>query len=259
MIDAHAHLSLDRISGIAHEIISQLRKQNLEHMVLGGIDPADWQRQLDLSAHYPGFLTTSAGIHPWIVRDQNKKSLEAMFIELSQRAHEFGLIGEIGLDFYNDHSSEQISKQTYWCERQLDLARSLRKSVVLHVVRGHDHMLRSIKNFPGLSGIIHAYTKSPELAQEYKKLGFVISLGRHFFRAKDSNELMWLQDTPFLLESDAPQWKSDEQDPQAIVHDWLLCLRSSAQSLAKAFHVSEDEIWSRCKLNLGDLGVMSRV
>ncbi len=253
MIDAHAHLSAGSISGVVHEVIGHLRASGLQHIVLGGVDPADWRRQLELGRRYREFLTTAAGIHPWVVRDADEGVLATMFEDLSKMATQFDLIGEVGFDFYKDNSHAQKLKQRHWCERQLDLCSSLGKPVVLHVVRGHDQMLEALNNFDGIRGILHAFNGSDELARQYVRRGFILSLGQRFFRQKKASELAWLRGIPFVLESDAPHYNSEEKDPHTIARAWMAELEESAKSLSEALAMSELDVWSKAEHHLNGL------
>jgi TatD DNase family protein len=253
LIDAHAHLSAGSISGVVHEVIGHLRASGLQHIVLGGVDPADWRRQLELGRRYREFLTTAAGIHPWVVRDADEGVLATMFEDLSKMATQFDLIGEVGFDFYKDNSHAQKLKQRHWCERQLDLCSSLGKPVVLHVVRGHDQMLEALNNFDGIRGILHAFNGSDELARQYVRRGFILSLGQRFFRQKKASELAWLRGIPFVLESDAPHYNSEEKDPHTIARAWMAELEESAKSLSEALAMSELDVWSKAEHHLNGL------
>lgn len=258
MIDAHAHLSADSITCVVGEVIRHLLDKGLKHVALGGVDPPDWQRQLDLAQNYKGFLTTAAGIHPWVVRDFEKDTLDGMFVELQQLAPRFDLIGEVGFDFFQDHSPAQKMKQLYWVERQLELALRLNKPVVLHVVRGHDQMLKLLGKFDGLKGLTHAFSGGQELAREYNRRGFVLSLGRGFFSRKKKTELAWLKDVPFVLESDAPSYKSTESDPQKIAQAWIANLEQSAKDAGEALGISNNQVWSRTEQHFTQLLSISR-
>ena len=258
LIDAHAHLSASRINSVVDEIVKHLSALGLKHVVLGGVDPDDWMRQLDLSQRYPGFLTTAAGIHPWTVRDAEDDALASMISQLRALAPRFDLIGEVGFDFFKDNSPEQKLKQLHWCELQLELALQTGKPVVLHVVRGHDQMLKSLKKFKGLRGIIHAFSGSHELAREYTNQGFVLSIGRRFFNSQKTSNVAWLKDLPFVLESDAPDYKSQEKDPNKIAQAWMKDLTASAKALSDALGVSPEDVWLQVEISLKKLLALTK-
>lgn len=250
LIDAHAHLSASSIGPVVDEVVSQLRVAGIRHVVLGGVDPADWGRQLDLAGRYPGFLTTSAGIHPWVVRDCEPAHLELIFIQLKEQVAKFDLVGEVGFDFQKDHSASQKAKQIYWCEQQLELASSQCKPVVLHVVKGHDQMLPLLRGSRKLFGIVHAFTGSQELAEQYARLGFVISVGGRFFSSRHGKTFPWLKELPFVIETDAPLKAWPETNSKLVAERWIHELGSSAQRMADCFGFSQDQVFEMCERNL---------
>ena len=69
--------------------------------------------------------------------------------------------------------------QKLWFERQLELAREVKKSVVIHsreACRDTLEILRSAKA-QELGGVIHCYSYTVETAREYLDLGFYFGIG----------------------------------------------------------------------------------
>ena len=253
LIDAHAHLSASSLAPVVDEVVSQLRVAGVRHVVLGGFDPADWGRQLDLAARYGGFLTTSAGIHPWVVRDCEPDHLERMFLQLEEHVAKFDMVGEVGFDFHKDQSVSQKVKQIHWCELQLELARSHLKPVVLHVVKGHDQMLHLLRNHGNLFGIVHAFTGGQELAEQYSRLGLMISIGGRFFNSRHGKACAWLKDMPFVIETDAPLKAWPQHNSKLITERWVVELRSTAKQLADVFGASQEQVFEMCERNLAKI------
>lgn len=85
-------------------------------------------------------------------------------------------VGEIGLDYYWDIQPREMQKE--WFIRQLGLARELNLPVNIHSRDASEdtfHIMKEHAN--GLGGIIHCFSGSKELAEEYVKLGFYIGVG----------------------------------------------------------------------------------
>jgi len=253
LIDAHAHLSAPSISGTLFEVVAGLLKGGLSRVINGGVDPDDWTRQLEISKTYPDFIGTAAGIHPWTVRDRNENEIKLMFDRLRAEVGLFDLIGEVGLDFYKDKSPEQKAKQLKWCNAQLDLAISLEKAVILHVVKAHDVMLGLLNEHRRIRGVIHGFNGGRELAYEYARRGFLISVGSRFLRNKSSKDLLWLKDMPFVIESDLPRYQTTVFEAKNMTDEWLGDLGFSAKKLADAFGVSQAKIWELSDANVSSI------
>ena len=224
------------------DLVAGLRSGGVRHVILGGYDPLDWRRQETINSQYPGFVTTCAGIHPWVVRDSDVNLLKKMFDDLQNCAHRFDMVGEVGFDFYHDNSGSQKDKQMTWCSKQLGLANALGKPVVLHVVRGHDLMLQALNNYPKVSGLVHSFNGSSELAKEYVKRGFTISVGSKFFIKKRPQDLQWLKGLPVVVESDAPHQGSSYNEPEKISRLWLNVLQDSYRALSDLLEISHEEL-----------------
>ena len=85
-------------------------------------------------------------------------------------------VGEIGLDYYWDNEPREVQKK--WFIRQLELARELDLPVLIHSREAAADTMEIMKeHVKGLSGVIHCYSYSKEMAQEYIKMGFYIGVG----------------------------------------------------------------------------------
>ena len=116
-------------------------------------------------------------------------------IEERLREDPSAFIGEFGPDSRFEYSITVI-------KALLELARDYSRPFTLHVVRRHDemlHLLRQIKT--GVPFIVHGFTSSAQIADEYIRLGGFISLGKRSLRSRDFTSLLRKN---FLLESDLP-------------------------------------------------------
>lgn len=249
MIDAHAHLSDLRLAPNVESLISDLRGSGMRHIVLGGIDPADWERQTSIAKHSPDFVTTVAGIHPWTVRDQTAAMLEDMLVQLEEIAPHVSAIGELGVDFSEMKDPIQRMKQPEWCERQLDLAFRHQKPIVLHVVKGHDVVLGLLKHYRGRPGIVHSWRGSEQDGRKYIDRAFVLSIGPRSIQRLKPSDLAWIPQENFVLETDGPDWPAHGSQP-VKAKEWISTMRQVAGFMAKAQKISVDEVWAINRDNL---------
>lgn len=250
MIDAHAHLSDPRLEKDVDELSRCLRSAGLKRIVLGGVSADEWDLQTKLKSILPAFVTPVFGIHPWTVRDHDETQLETMFEKLQSSMEGIAAIGEVGVDFYPKRNLDQVTKQSYWCRRQLELAQTLKKPVVLHVVQGHDVMQNLLKDMSLKSALIHGFKGRQEVSNFYLKRGYVFSLGARSFKGVALEDYRWLPKSQFVLESDAPLIKQDVSDPSKVCDDWIKSLQEAAGYLAKLWSISSDEVWTLAEANL---------
>lgn len=111
----------------------------------------------------------------------------------------------------------------------LELAKTYSRPFSLHVVRRHNEMLRLLKEIrPGKPFIVHAFTSSAEIADEYEKLGGLISLGKRSLRTKDFSRLIR---KGFLIESDMPCGPDADKALEEVYNAIASSMRISTERL----------------------------
>jgi TatD DNase family protein len=177
-IDAHCHLADPRFGEEAARIIRESEARGIGHFVQGGVDPADWDRQLALQAKYPGKIATAFGLHPWWVAGKSRDEVLGAFELLKKRIGEADALGETGLDHAPKvaESSRPLQREAF--RLQLGLAQTAQKPLVLHIVRAHEEALEALQasGIQGLPGLVHSFSASREIAKKYLDLGLTLSI-----------------------------------------------------------------------------------
>ncbi|MBO4697109.1 MAG: TatD family hydrolase [Lachnospiraceae bacterium] len=188
IFDTHAHYDDDWFDEDREEVLRGLFEKGVNPIVNVGASMEGSRASVALSERYP-FVYAAVGVHP----DHAPAMTEADIEELKQLAQggRVVAIGEIGFDYgHEDELTEQErdrqrAAQKYWFERQLALAEELSLPVIIHS-RGADGDTLSVmrawaagkKDRPGFrGGIIHCFSGSPEIAEEYQGLGFHVGVG----------------------------------------------------------------------------------
>jgi TatD DNase family protein len=136
-------------------------------------------------------------------------------------------VGEIGLDYHYNHSSQDIQKQVF--SEQLELACELGKPVIIHSREADEDMIKILQKFaPKLSrkGVIHSFTSGPELAKAAIEMGFYLGFNGiiTFKNAVNVREIVKLCPVDrILLETDAPfltpvPFRGKENKPSYLPH-----------------------------------------
>ena len=207
---------------------------------------------------YPGVFAC-VGVHPHAAASMNREVWEAL-TNLAQEPRVVG-IGETGLDFYRRRSPEEV--QRYWFQQFLELAVSLKKTVVVHTREATPETLRILKDFKGrlCGGVMHCFAGSLKEAHEFLDLGFYLSFSgvltyppaeplRQVARQLPLERLLIETDCPYL----APQpWRGKRCEPAYVTATAQTLAQLHGLSLAEAarqtfantlaaFHLSEDMI-----------------
>jgi TatD DNase family protein len=221
--------------------------------IQGGVSPRDWDRQLELQERYgPGFVT-SFGLHPWEASRLRDEEILHVLGELELRLAQAQALGETGLDHSARFSPEQRRMQLLAFEGQLRILSKHPKPLILHVVQAHDAalaMLRKAGPFPK-GGLVHSFSASVEAAQEYLRLGFLLSISgavakRGFQKLKSALSSLPLD--KIVVETDSP-----DQSPIAGTRNEPARLILIAEAIGKLRGIDRDEVLDRSTENLRKL------
>ncbi len=118
----------------------------------------------------------SAGIHPWYVTTETLDEQVAWVAKQMQRMSAVA-VGECGLDLLCDTPFD-LQERAF--VRMVEMAETLRRPMILHVVKAHEQIMALRKRLsPRQAWIIHGFRGKPELAQVYLRHGFYLSFGKH--------------------------------------------------------------------------------
>jgi TatD DNase family protein len=213
-IDAHSHWADPRI--LRSEIPRLLKKsldKNISVYLQGGINPLDWQKQIELKNTYPNRFLLSFGLHPYFIAENDIEVCESAMDQLAQMTGQCVGLGETGLDFRDKYilgnEESQREKQITFFENHIALSKMIKKPLILHIVQAHAEAMNILKTWdpPDSGGFVHAFNGSFETAAEYMKMNFLISVGGAVTHVKNSKLRQAVKEIPLeqlLLESDSP-------------------------------------------------------
>ena len=204
LIDSHCHLNLSAFNNDVDAAVQRAQAAGVEKMIVIGTNMADSIKAIELAHQYPSIYAT-IGIHP----HDSKNADEVGYERFKALADDPKVVayGEIGLDFYRDHSPKPVQRREF--ARQLNLAGELGLPVVIHDRDAHQEVYDIICSEEGYrhGGVIHCFSADYNWARRFVDLGFVISLpGTITFPKshiqKEVAEKLNLDD--LLVETDAP-------------------------------------------------------
>ena len=200
--DSHAHLDDGRFDQDRDAIFADLQNYGVGLIMNIGCDLKSSLQSIALAHKYP-FVYAAVGYHP---SDLDKYSPEGweQILELA-RHPKCVAIGEIGLDYYWDQSYKDLQKEVF--RRQIELALALDKPVIVHDREAHADSLEIVKDYPGLRGVFHCFSGSPEMAAELLKRGWYLGFDGPITYKNARKALEVLEICPedrILIETDSP-------------------------------------------------------
>lgn len=203
MIDTHCHLNYIKYKDSTEKLISDAVDAGVGTIINVGTDIESSLISVELADKY-NFVYATVGVHPHDTNNVN----DSVLLKLKDMAKNKKVVavGEIGLDYYRDHSPREIQRKIF--ARQLELAVDLKLPVVIHSRDAHDDSMEIIKEYafdlPG--GVFHCFQGNYEAAMKVIELGFIISVGG-VITYKNSEMAETAKQVPLdkiILETDAP-------------------------------------------------------
>ena len=243
MIDSHCHLDFEVFDAHRPALLQQCADDGVAGVLIPGIEPNQWSRLrlLQTENQSPCQLWLALGVHPWWQHQVTmaKSEFQSHLSDQLERCAAVA-VGECGLDGSIDASIESQLPILQWqvelaCERQLPL--------VLHGHRAHNPLLQLLsRSKPKAGGVIHGFSGSYELAQQYWRLGFYIGVGgtiTYERAAKTRAAVARMPLESLVLETDAPDMPLQGFQGQP---NSPLRLAQVAETLAELKNTSVDDI-----------------
>ena len=206
IFDTHAHYDDRQFEGDREELLGSMPENGVELIVDAGSDIASWDKIEKLTDRYP-FVYGAIGVHPDEVGELDEEKMQRMEWLLAKE--KMVAVGEIGLDYYWDKEPEVQNAQRYWFRRQMELARETNLPVIIHSRDAAADTMEVMKavHAEEIPGVIHCYSYSREMAQEFIKMGYYIGVGgvvtfKNAKKLKETVEAIPLE--RILLETDCP-------------------------------------------------------
>ena len=207
LIDSHAHLDFPQFDADRREVLSRAQAAGVSSILAIGSGPGPEKLDAALPfAESHDWIFASIGIHP----HEARLATDADFASLDRLARHPRVIawGEIGLDYFYDHSPRDIQAQVF--RRQLDHARAARKPIIIHCRDAWPYCLSILEDAwraPGLGGIFHCFTGTLDEAHRGLGMGFLISFAGNctYPKAQSIRDVVAaLPLESLLIETDAP-------------------------------------------------------
>jgi TatD DNase family protein len=219
MIDSHCHLDSPRYHEDRPALLERAWAAGVRQVLTIGIGegPDTMYQALKISREYAGRagmpkIWATAGVHPHEARLAD----DAAYAKLDGLLQEPEVLacGEIGLDYFYDHSPRGQQKAVF--ARQMEIAAGRRKPIVIHCRPSQNSadawddtlaMLKAQWGLTGLGGILHCFSGEQRHADEAMQLGFLISFAGNvtFPKAQAIRDVVAAVPLDrMLIETDAP-------------------------------------------------------
>lgn len=245
IIDTHGHYDDEKFDADREMLLTNLEARGLKAIVTVGASMQTSENAFALAHQYPA-VYAAVGVHPDEVGELN----DAALARLEEMCHDPKVVavGEIGLDYHWDVEPREV--QQMWFIRQLDLARKVGLPVNIHSRDAAEDTFRIMKEHASdLTGIIHCFSGSKELAAEYVKLGYYIGVGG-VVTFKNGKKLKSVVEatplTSIVLETDCPYMAPE---PNRGKRNESAYIQYVAEEIARLKDISVEEVLAQTEEN----------
>ncbi len=207
LIDSHTHLSDRQFNGDREEVIARCRAEGMRAIVeIGALSKESGNEPAIRLAENNDFIFATVGVHPHDADICTDATFERV-LNWAISSEKVVAIGETGLDYHYNFSTPDNQRYAY--RRFIDIARALKKPLVIHDREAHEESLQILLEEKGheVGGVYHCFSGDWKFARKVLDAGFYLAFGGvvTFRNAADLHEVA--RRAPLdrmVLETDAP-------------------------------------------------------
>ena len=203
--DSHCHFDFSAFEADRAQHWQRAQAVGVHRLVIPGIEAAQWPTLPRLCEAQTG-LYYSLGLHPWWLAKAaaDWPSQLAAALVLANADKRCVAVGEIGLD---KNLSLALDQQEAAFIVQLKLAIEYQLPVILHSHGTHDRILKWLRRYAVVGGVLHGFSGSLQQAEAFWALGIHIGVGGTITYPRANKTRQAIAALPveaLVLETDAP-------------------------------------------------------
>ncbi len=245
LVDSHCHIDGEAFDEDRDQVVQRAHDAGVAAMLnVGTGDPRtdDFRRAVAVAEKYQ-YVYASVGVHPHDAKLYDDAA-ETHLIELVRSSNKVIAWGEIGLDYYYDHSPRDVQREVF--RRQIRTAEQLDLPIIIHSRDADEETVQILTEEcagPGFrGGVMHCFGGTPEMAHALLEVGFLISFAGNVTFKKAENLRESARVVPLdrlLVETDCPfltpvPFRGKRNEPAYVVH--------TASFLAEMYGVRQEEL-----------------
>jgi len=205
LVDSHCHLNYAGLADREAEVLANARARGVAGFLNISTRQSEWDDVLGAAERNEDVWAT-IGVHPHEA-DAHPDLGTAALVEAAVHPRVIAL-GECGLDYHYDKSDRAAQRERF--EAHIEAARQSGLPLVVHTRDAEDDtaaILGRAVQEGGVTGVLHCFTSTADLARKALDFGFYISLSGivTFKNAKELQDTArWLPSDRMLVETDSP-------------------------------------------------------
>ncbi|MFC3396855.1 3'-5' ssDNA/RNA exonuclease TatD [Brenneria rubrifaciens] len=229
MFDIGVNLTSSQFAKDREQVVARAQQAGVSGMLITGTNIEESRQALALTAQYPAYCWSTAGVHPHDASHWDASAAEQVY-RMAQ-SDSVVAIGECGLDFNRNFSTPAQQEQAF--RAQLALAAELSLPVFLHCRDAHIRFLALLKPWLNRlpSAVVHCFTGNRGELDECLAAGLMVGITgwvcderrglelRTLLKHIPEDRLLLETDAPYLLPRDLrPKPVSRRNEPRFLPH-----------------------------------------
>ncbi|MDR0838377.1 MAG: TatD family hydrolase [Oscillospiraceae bacterium] len=235
--DTHAHYDFEAFDDDRDALLASMPGSGVSLILNAGSSVENSRRGLEIAAKYP-FMYAAVGVHPHDAAGMDSGSIPEMRELLKNPKAR--AVGEIGLDYHYDHSPRDVQRLRF--REQLELAREVKKPVIIHEREAFADVTEILSDFGDLHGVFHCFSGDWDAAKKILDRGWLLSFTGVITFKTGALSLDVASRVPIdrlMLETDSPYLspvpvRGKRNDSRNLLH--------TATKLAEARGISVEEL-----------------
>lgn len=200
LVDTHSHIYYDKYIEDFDEVLLRAENNNLKNIICVGVDIESSEKSIRLSEKH-NIIYSTAGYHPHESKDVEENYLQKL--EGLLKHEKVVAVGEIGLDFFYNHSDKKTQIKIF--NEQIELANHVNMPCVIHNRNSDEELLNSLKQQKIKKGVIHCFASNLKFAKKILDLNLLLSFtGLLTFNKDLENVVKEIPLEKIMIETDSP-------------------------------------------------------
>ncbi len=230
LVDVHSHLDHPLLIGKIGEIVQRAKNAGLRHIITNGINPETNRKCLELSKKYE-IVKCAMGLYP---RDALKREIENGEYPLKnadfdadeeidfirKNKNNIVAISEVGLDFVNGESNEQIED----FDKMIKLAEELKKPIVVHSRKAEQKCIEMLESSKNKKIVMHCFSGKKSLVKRISDNGWFLAVPTIVVRSQQFQDIAGnVPITQLFCETDSPYlspYKEKANEPAFVIESY---------------------------------------
>lgn len=243
-LDSHCHINDEAFKDDLEEVLDRMLINKVTKAMIVCVLLEDYDRTLNIKKDGIEFKK-AIGVYPEYT-DMDDETFNK-YVELMKQCD---AVGEIGLDYHWYKDTKDKQKELFI--KQIHIANDLNKPIIVHAREALGDTFDILKE-NRCRGVLHCYSGSAEMAKEFVKMGYYISIGGPITWKNAKEPIEVVKSIPLdhlLIETDCPYLtpapnRGKRNEPSNVVY--------TAKKIMEELNIDEESFLNQINKNYDSL------